>query len=82
MPEVPADPSQAALAEAVRRGVRGTLLTTERDKRLQRQKEYVAALAAQGMDVRISVTPNTGHWYPDNLEQLIDEALGRITPKP
>ncbi len=81
-PEVPADPSQAALAEAVRRGVRGTLLTTERDKRLQRQKEYVAALAAQGMDVRISVTPNTGHWYPDNLEQLIDEALGRITPKP
>ncbi len=81
-PEVPADPSTIAIAEARHRGVRGTLLTTELDGRLQRQKEYVATLAAQGLDVRLVVTPKAGHWYPDNLEQLIDEALARIAPKP
>ena len=37
-PEVPDEPSQAALADATRRGVRGTLLTTEQDGRLARQQ--------------------------------------------
>ena len=77
-PEVPDDPGQAALDGAARRGIRGTLLTTEQDGRLKRQEEYVSGLAAHGLDVRFIVTPKTGHWYPDDLESKIDEALAHI----
>jgi predicted esterase len=81
-PEVPADPSEDAMETAVRRGVRGTLLTTEQDRRLERQKEYAAQLTAHGLDVRCVVTANIGHWYPDDLGRLIDEALAHIWPEP
>jgi acetyl esterase/lipase/ketosteroid isomerase-like protein len=77
-PEVPDDPSRAALDGAARRGIRGTLLTTEQDGRLKRQEEYVSGLAAHGLSVRFIVTPKTGHWYPDDLESKIDEALAHI----
>ncbi len=77
-PEIPADASAEALVAAARSGARGTLLTTEQDGRLERQKEYVAHLIERGLDVRLVVTPNIGHWYPDNLEQLLDEALEHV----
>ena len=81
-PEVPTDPSADVLAAAARRGVRGTLLTTEQDGRLERQREYVAHLNERGLDVQLVVTPNIGHWYPDNLEQLLDEALAHVGAAP
>lgn len=81
-PEVPADPDSAAMARAAGRGVRGTLLSTELDGRLARQKEYAANLTAHGIDVEVAVTPNVGHWYPDDFERLLDEALARIWPVP
>ncbi|NTV03302.1 nuclear transport factor 2 family protein [bacterium] len=81
-PEIPADATADALDAAVRRGARGTLLTTELDGRLERQKEYVARLNERGLDVRLVVTPDIGHWYPDNLEQLLDEALERVGAAP
>ena len=81
-PEVPADPSPEAVEKAVRGGIRGSLLTTERDRRLERQRDYVAGLTAQGLDVRLVVTPDIGHWYPENLEELIDGALEHIGSRP
>ncbi len=81
-PEVPADPGREALREAARRGVRGTLLTTELDGRREMQQRYVDRLTAGGLDVRCLVTPNIGHWYPEDLERLIDEALDHIGARP
>ena len=81
-PEVPRDPTPREVVYAKQLGIRGTLLTTERDGRVERQRQYVASLTAQGLEVRIVVTPNIGHWYPDNLEELIDEALEHIEERP
>ena len=74
-PELPADPDDARLALLAKRRIRGTLLTTELDRRLERQKAFVKRLNAGKLDVRLKVTPNIGHWYPENLPQLIDQAL-------
>ncbi|MBN2346815.1 MAG: hypothetical protein JXO51_10545, partial [Candidatus Aminicenantes bacterium] len=74
-PELPADPDDAQLAQLAKRKVRGTLLTTELDRRLDRQKAFVQRLNSGKVVTRLKVTPNIGHWYPDNLPQLIDEAL-------
>jgi predicted esterase len=77
-PEPPQTIEDAAVVEAAGRGLRGTLLTTEWDQRLDRQKEFVARLARLGLDCEISVTPNIGHWYPENFAALLDGAIGRI----
>lgn len=81
-PEVPPDPGREVVNDLVRRGVRGTLLTTARDGRLEQQRQYIDQLAKGGLDVRFSVTPNAGHWYPEDLEGLIDEALAHIRTRP
>jgi predicted esterase len=74
-PELPADPDDARLALLAGRKIRGTLLTTELDLRMERQKAFVDRLNAGHVVVKLKITPNIGHWYPDNLPQLIDEAL-------
>jgi|GEM_PF-894777 len=74
-PELPEDPPAEVLAALRQRGISGTLLTTELDQRMARQKEFVGRLNAAKVPVRLVVTPNIGHWYPENLPQLIDEAL-------
>ena len=74
-PELPDDPDDAQLALLAKRKIRGTLLTTELDRRLERQKAFVKRLNAGKVAVELKVTPNIGHWYPKNLPQLIDEAL-------
>lgn len=74
-PELPADPSDEQLEPLVRKRVRGTILTSELDRRIERQKEFGAFLTARQVPVRIVVIPNAGHWYPDDLPRLIDEAL-------
>lgn len=74
-PELPADPDDAQLASLAKRKIRGTLLTTELDRRIERQKAFVRRLNGGRVPVQLKVTPNIGHWYPDNLAQLIDQAL-------
>jgi predicted esterase len=77
-PELPADPDAAQMALLAKRKIRGTLLTTELDRRLERQKAFVKRLNAGKVDVKLRITPNIGHWYPENLPQLIDEALKQM----
>jgi predicted esterase len=77
----PAKPDNFA-GERVRRakekGIRGTLITTEMDPRLSDQKEMAEIMKAEGLEHEFIVTPNIGHWYPDNLSELIDTAISHI----
>jgi predicted esterase len=60
------------------RGVRGTILTTEMDPNLPVQREMVASLGAAGFQYQFTVTPNIGHWIPENLGVMIDQAIRHI----
>jgi len=77
-PAKPDDFSAEKVSGAKERGIRGTLITTEMDPRVPEQKEMVAIMEAEGLDHEFVVTPNIGHWYPDNLSQLIDAAIAHI----
>ncbi len=57
------------------RGIEGTILTGEHDPCLEDQKQLVADLKAQGVQVHFSVVEDLGHWFPENLPELIDRAL-------
>jgi dienelactone hydrolase len=80
-PQVPDSLNEEEVAGLIQRGVRGTLLTTELDQRVEAQRGMVEHLRQAGCDVRFDVTPNEGHWFPSNLGELIDEAIRHIRGK-
>jgi predicted esterase len=56
----------------------GTILTTEMDPRLDSQKEMDQIMRRAGFDCRLLVTPNIGHWFPEDLDVQIDKAIAHI----
>jgi predicted esterase len=77
-PARPEDFTPEKVSAAQERGVRGTLLTTEMDGRLEVQKEMAGVMKAAGLLQEFIITPNVGHWYPDDLDAKIDAAIARI----
>jgi len=78
----PAKPDTLLTAENLRgvrdRGVRGTILTTEMDGRLLDQKEMVEMFKAAGLQYQFVVTPDVGHWIPDDIGIRIDQGVAHI----
>jgi predicted esterase len=60
------------------RGVRGTILTTEMDGRVDQQRRMEEVMIQEGLPLEFFVTPDIGHWYPDDLAQRIDQAIAHI----
>lgn len=81
-PAKPADFTPEKVKEAKERGIRGTLITTEMDPRLPDQKGMAEIMKTEGLDHEFIVTPNIGHWYPENLSELIDAAIAHIRGRP
>ncbi len=77
-PAKPDDFTPEKVSAAQRRGIRGTLLTTEMDGRLGAQKEMAEVMRAAGLLQEFIITPNVGHWYPDDLGEKIDAAIAGI----
>lgn len=77
-PEPPQTISDEAILAAKKRGLSGTLLTTALDQRIDRQKELAARFEKMGLSSEIQITPNIGHWFPENFAELLDKAIDRI----
>jgi predicted esterase len=77
-PAKPDDFAAEKVEEVKERGIRGTLITTEMDNRLPDQKEMARIMKEEGLDLEFIVTPNIGHWYPENLAEMIDTAIKHI----
>jgi predicted esterase len=60
------------------RGLRGTLLTTELDHRVEAQRALAERLTKLGLAVDFHQTPNIGHWFPDDFAARLDKAIGLI----
>lgn len=77
----PAMPDAFAAADvraARDRGVRGTILTTEMDGRVDQQQRMDEIMTQEGLPHEFFITPNIGHWYPDDLAERIDRAILHI----
>ena len=77
-PEVPATLTDADITAAVKRGLRGALLTTELDHRVEAQRALAERWKKLGLDGEFAVTPNIGHWFPKDFGQQLDRAIERI----
>jgi len=60
------------------RGVRGTLITTELDRRVPDQRKMADLFRDTGLQYQFILLPDIGHWYPDNIDELIDQAISHI----
>lgn len=77
-PEVPEGVSDEDILQAFGRGVRGTILSTAMDNRLDRQRQLADRFRNLGLQYQFMVTPDIGHWYPENLDKLLDQAIAHI----
>jgi len=66
------------IRQAAQRGIRGTILTTEMDQRLPGQRKLADDFSRLGLQYQFVLTPNVGHWYPDDLDRQIDQAIAHI----
>ena len=71
----PEDFNLETLIEVRDRGVRGTILTTEMDPNVEAQREMAELLGSSQFPHEFVVTPNVGHWIPDNLAEMLDRAI-------
>ena len=79
-PEIPSTISDEDILAAKTRGLRGTLLTTEMDRRVDPQKAFITRMEKLGLAVEFHLTPNIGHWFPEDFESLLDRAIALILP--
>jgi predicted esterase len=77
-PPMPDNITGTETARARERGVRGTIITTELDRRIPDQRRMADLFRDTGLQYQFIVTPNIGHWYPDNIDELIDGAIAHI----
>lgn len=49
-----------------------TIITGEKDEVLEKQKIFVEKLEKADVDHKFIIIDNLGHWFPNNLEELLD----------
>jgi predicted esterase len=77
-PREPDNLTAENIQAAQRRGVRGVMLTTEMDPEVPSQKEMVTAFENEGLPCQFVITPNIGHWFPEDFSAQIDKAIDFI----
>jgi predicted esterase len=77
-PPMPENITEAEVASARDRGVRGTIITTELDRRVPAQRKMADLFRDTGLQYQFILTPDIGHWYPEDLPERIDQAIAHI----
>jgi predicted esterase len=77
-PAMPDEFTPEGVRAARDRGIRGTILTTEMDGRVDQQRRMEEIMTQEGLPLEFYVTPNIGHWYPEDLAERIDQAIAHI----
>ncbi len=80
-PAKPEGFTSARVRTAAQRGLRGTLITSEMDGRLEDQKAMARIFDLESLPCEFIVTPDIGHWYPEDLDVQIDRAIERVLDK-
>jgi predicted esterase len=77
-PPMPENITPAEVTAARDRGVRGTIITTELDNRVRAQRAMADLLRDNGLQYQFVMTPNIGHWYPEDFPSRLDRAIEHI----
>lgn len=75
---VPQSLSDEQITAARDRGIRGTVITSELDRRIKEQRTMADRFKELGLQYQFIVTPNIGHWFPEDMGAKIDDAIDHI----
>ena len=77
-PNKPEGFTEEAVIKARDNGVKGVILTGEKDQSISQQKEMVDMFKNLEFSHQFNITENLGHWFPEDLSDQIDESLNFI----
>jgi len=77
-PPMPDNITAKEVIAARERGVRGTIITTELDRRVPEQRRMADQFRENGLQYQFIITPDIGHWYPENFSEMMDQAIEHI----
>ena len=75
---VPESLTDEQIVAARHRGIRGTIITSELDRRIKDQRVMADRFKKAGLQYQFIVTPNIGHWFPEDMGAKIDDAIAHI----
>ncbi len=68
----------ALVSKASRKGIKGVMIYGGKDPRLDDQRKTSQLLAESGYRHSLMVIPGLGHWYLENMGDVIDSGLREI----
>lgn len=77
-PVIPPDFAPGMAAQMRQRGVRGAIITGDKDFAYERQKQVVEAFTKAGLPHQFTVIPGMGHQIPPDFSSRLDAALAEI----
>ncbi len=75
---IPGGVDLTSAKRAVDRGVRGTILTGDKDPDLSDQKRMAAVFEKAGLDFSLVINEGLGHWFPEDFDLQLDRAISQI----
>jgi len=77
-PALPGTITAETVSAAVKKGLSGTILTSELDGRIKDQRALADLMGHNGLQYQFVVTPNIGHWFPEDFDKKLDQAIVHI----
>ena len=74
-PPMPEGFSKEGVENMKIKNIRGTIISNSKDPRYQDQRYMSELFNEVGMQYQFIETPAIGHWFPENLDELIDQSI-------
>jgi predicted esterase len=78
---IPDDFNLEAVEKAVKQGLRGTIITGEKDHSLADQEKMVKIFEQAKLPHRFIINKDQGHWFTKDLSQQMENAINHINNK-
>jgi predicted esterase len=78
---IPDDFNLEAVKKAVKQGLRGTIITGEKDHSLEDQKKMAKIFEQAKLPHRFIINKDQGHWFTKGFSQQLENAINHINNK-
>ncbi|MDF2531083.1 MAG: hypothetical protein K0Q65_664 [Clostridia bacterium] len=77
-PDTPKEFLEEKIIAAKDKGIKGYIITGDKDQSYQQQKDMMDAFHRLGFRCQMDVIEGWGHWFPEDLSERIDKTIGYI----
>ena len=78
---IPENLNLEAVKKATERGLRGVIITGDKDPSLEDQKKMAKIFDEAGLPNQLVINPDQGHWFSNDFPTQLEKAVDYIFPK-